>query len=249
MMRARSRHTPAAARVLPVLLASVSLGLGASGCGGTARTVGSLPRASSTASTASEPLTTVTVTSVISPGQRVRGDGDADNPSDIDGNGDIDSAATGGQDADNDNPTRASYSFPDGDDKATFAYGRPPSPSVGRAIVSIVRDYYAAGAAGDGARACALLTPNLARSTPEDYGRAGGPSYLRGGKTCQMVMSMLFAHFHSELTEAITVVEVRVAGGTAQVVFSSRKMPASDIFLRRRGNTWRMVALLGRPLP
>jgi hypothetical protein len=181
-------------------------------------------------------------TSAIPPGQSLRGDGDADNPGDEDGNGDIDP-----EDGDSDYPVPESYRFPDNDDKATYAYGRRPSAGAARAIQSVVERYYAAASAGDGATGCSLLPPIMARSVPEDYGQSG-PSSERG-KTCQAVLSRIFLDSHEPLAEAITVVEVRVSGSMAQAVFSSRKMRASSIFLIRQGGVWKVQELLGRPLP
>ncbi|MFZ2114906.1 MAG: hypothetical protein WAU77_14380 [Solirubrobacteraceae bacterium] len=228
-----------------MLLVGALLCMGATACGGSRDIPRSAPGASDSSTTGAP--TTIT-SSAIPPGQSLRGDGDADNPSDIDGNGDNDTAATGGPDRDNDSPTRASYDFPDRDDKVTFAYGHPPSATVGRAISTVVKRYYAAASMDDGAAACSLLIASLAHAVPEDYGQAG-PSYLRGGKTCQAVLSMLFQHFHEQLTEAVTVVEVRVEDSDAQVVFSSRKMPASHIFLVGQGHSWKVSALIGQPLP
>jgi hypothetical protein len=183
--------------------------------------------------------------SVIPPGQSLRGDGDTDNPTDHDGNGDND----GGIDVDNDYPTAESYKLPDKDDKATFAYGHPANTAVRRATGRVLERYYAAAAAGDGVSACSLLPSDLARSVPEAYGQGAGPAYLRGGKTCQAVMSMLFKHFHGQLVEAPTVVGVLIQGDRAQVVLSSRRMRASHVFLQRQGSSWKVDELLGQALP
>jgi hypothetical protein len=232
------------ARPLLALLTGALLSIGATACGGARNVTGSAPRASSDAHAAtSAPLTTIT-SSLIPRGQSLRGDGDADNPGDLDGNGDRDSS-----DSDSDGPTPESYNFPDKDDKATFAYGHSASGPETRALRGIVKRYYAAASSGDGAAACSLLLPSLARSVPEDYSKVSGPSYLRGGKTCQAVMSMLFRHFRKQLAEAITVVGVRVEGSTAQAVFSSRRMPASNILLMRQGSSWKVASILGQPLP
>jgi hypothetical protein len=186
---------------------------------------------------------------VIPPGQSFRGDGDADNPTDIDGNGDSDAASVGGPDNDSDAPTRASYDFPDADDRATFAYGQQPSVQSRRAIAGLVRRYYAAASVKDGSTACSMLMPGLAGSVVEDYARAPGPSYLRGGTTCAAVMSKFFQHDREQLREAVTVVAVRVDGGEAHVVLSSRAMRASVVSLVRRRGVWRLQELIGRPLP
>jgi hypothetical protein len=226
-----------------VLFVSALLGLSVTGCGAAGNAGGSSDSASSTATATRR--TGIITTSVIPPGQRLRGDGDADNPGDIDANGDVDP----GKDKDEDYPVPESYKFPDKDDKATFAYGHRPNATAMSAITNTVKRYYAAAATDNGAVACSLFPPSFASSIPEDYGQAPGMSYLRGAKTCQTVMSMFFQHFHEQLAEAITVVEVRVQGSTAQVVLSSKTMRASSIFLARQGSSWKVQNLLGQPLP
>jgi hypothetical protein len=231
------------------LLAGVLLATGASACGHVRAVTGPAPGDAPAGSAASEQSTTPTVTKVIPPGQRVRGDGDADNPGDIDGNGDSDVARVGGADGDNDNPTRASYAFPDRDDEETFAYGHTPAPAARRAIASVVERYFAAASTGDGATACSLLLSSIAAAAPADYGGTAGPPYLRGAKTCQAVMSMLFRHLHEELAAAITIFEVRVHGAHAQVILSSKTQPAGDVFLLRQGSSWKLIGLVSQPLP
>jgi hypothetical protein len=233
-----------AAWPLLALAASALLGLGAAGCGG-----GGDAGMSSRSTGAVRTYVNTLTTSTIPPGQRVRGDGDADNPGDIDGNGDSDSASVGGADTDSDSPTPASYDFPDGDDRTTFAYGHPASPAAEHAIAGVVGRYYAAAAVDDGTTACSLLLPSLARSVPETYGGPGGPPYLRGIRTCQAVLAKLFLHFHRELARAATVVEVRVKGATARAVLGSETMRASSVFLTRQGGSWKITTPLGEPLP
>jgi hypothetical protein len=224
------------------LCAGAALGLGATGCGG-----GRAGGTGGSSIAVAADFDTIT-TSAIPPGQRFRGDGDADNPRDGDGNGDSDSMRVGGPDSDSDNPVPASYRLPDEDDRATFAYGHSPG-AAGPTIAGVVRRYYAAAAADNGAAACSLLLPSLANSVPLDYGQATGPPYLRGGKSCQAVLSMLFRHFHSELLAPIEVLQVRNQGATAQAVLSSRSMRASHVFLTRHAGSWTIVDLLGEALP
>jgi hypothetical protein len=226
--------------------ACVALALAAGGCGGSA----GKPRTTASQSlpginTSLPPNTergTIT-TSTIPPGQRLRGDGDADNPGDTDGNGDIDP-----EDDDSDYPVPESYRFPDADDRATFAYGHAPDAAVQSTIIETVKRYYAAAAADEGEAACRMLPAAIAGSVAESYGQ-GGPSYLHGAKTCGAVLTLLFRHAHEELMEAVDIVEVRVDHAEAQVVLSSRKMRASSIFLIRYRNAWKVRELLGQPLP
>jgi hypothetical protein len=230
-----------ASRSLSGLFLGVLIALVASGCGAAGK---ASEGSNSTASTVTGGIDTRIITSAIPRGQRFRGDGDADNPGDIDGNGDVDES----NDGDADNPVPESYRFPDQDDRPTFTYGHAPGVAEEHAIAGLVERYYAAAAAGSGAKACSLLPTGIARTVPEDYGQ-NGPAYLRGGKSCQTVLAMLFSHFHEQLSEAITVIEVRVKGDSAEVVLSSRRMPASDLFLARQGSSWKIGELLGQPLP
>lgn len=230
-------------------LAAIGLMLGSGACGGMNASGIRSSAESSSVLRASNTATMPTVTSRIPQGQHVRGDGDADNPSDIDGNGDSDSVAGGGPDNDSDGPTPASYAFPDGDDRPVFAYGRRPTAKAARAITGVVRDYYAAASAQDGAQACPLLLASIARAAAQEYGRPGGPQYLRGATTCQAVLSMLFRHFHAELAGAVNVVAIRLRGGSAQVVLSSRTLRASSVVVNREGRAWKIVGLLAQPLP
>lgn len=226
-----------------MLSLSALVSLCAGGCGGGGK-AGTQPVSSTF--TAEVRTETDVTTHTIPPGQPFRGDGDADNPGDIDGNGDIDPS----RDRDNDYPTRNSYKFPDADDSATFAYGHRPRPSEERTIANVVKRYYTDGVSGDGAAACSLMEPVLARTAAEAYGGRGGTSYLRGAKTCAAIVLKLFQYFREELAEAIRVVEVRVQGSRAQAVLASRKMRASSIFLSRQaGGLWRIQQLLGLPLP
>lgn len=218
------------------------------GCG-----AGSKPAASSTSKQASLPgidtkLPPTTergtiVTNFIPPGQRLRGDGDADNPGDTDGNGDIDP-----EDEDSDYPTRASYKFPDEDDKTVFAYGHRSSAAQAKAIASVVKRYFAYAAAGDGSGACSLLLPSIAGSMSEAYGQGAGSS-SPSAKTCQALLTGLFKASREELSEAITVVEVRVKGVNSQVVIGSRKMRSASTILTRQGGVWKIEQVLGRTLP
>ncbi len=239
------RRLPSA---LLTLASCVVLALGTGGCGSatksrTTRIATSTITGIDTSRSPKEERGTIT-TSAIPPGQSVRGDGDADNPGDTDGNGDIDP-----EDEDSDYPTPGSYKFPDADDRATFAYGHAPSASEQARISAIVKRYYAAAAADDGAAACRLLLPSFAASVAESYGTGSGSSYTKDGKSCQAVLGLLLRRYRAELTEAIDVVEVRVHGETAQVVFSSRKMPASDILLDRRHGSWWIAQPFGVQLP
>ena len=216
----------------------------AAGCGGGAGT----PRSATSHTTSDDKVTLSITTKLIPPGQHVRGDGDADNPGDIDGNGDSDVSAVGGPDNDSDAPTPGSYRLPDSDDRETFAYGHPPSAAAKRAIESVVHRYYAAAAGEDGAVACPLIQPQLVRTLPEDNAGPREPAYVRGRKTCPAIMTALFTHYHEELSAPIDVVEVRVEGAIAQVIVASRTLRAGNTFVERRDGKWMFPRLFSSPL-
>lgn len=184
------------------------------------------------------------------PGQALRGDGDADNPADIDGNGDSDSARRGGPDGDDDNPTADSYKLPDEDDKATFAYGHRPTAHDQGEIVATVKRFYTAAQAGDGATACKMFTLTRIRSVVSDYGRSlAGPTYLRGATTCAGLLVRLFAHGKYEYSGQVTILRIGVSNGVAQVIIGSKTMRASTVYLELGRAGWRVENLSAQPLP
>jgi hypothetical protein len=242
------KHRQILSRLAALLVPSAALALAVGACGSSQPLRKPRPATSSLSGIDTSLAPTAErgqlITNRIPPGQRFRGDGDADNPGDIDGNGDIDP-----EDSDSDYPVPESYRFPDTDDRATFRYGHSPNVAERAAISGVLKRYYAAATAGEGAVACSLMVPSFARSIPEDYGQGAGPSYLRGGKTCAAVMSMLFGHSHEELAETVYIAEVRVEHATAQAVLTSRKMRASSISLTHSAGSWKVQALLAQPLP
>jgi hypothetical protein len=232
---------------LLVLLAVVPLGLGSTACGGAGKGTGSASRASSHPAAAGG--ASATIVSGVAPAlSSLKGDSDDDGTDE----GRTNNTATtpdSDVDFDNDYKDNASKGYYDNDDQSVRAYGHAVSATDKHALTAVVERYYAAAAAGDGATACSLIKPSFARAIPEDYGQAPGPAYLRGAKTCPAVMSLLFRHSHGQLTGAIEVTGVRVMGNQAFVLLDSMTVPASFINVERTGGAWRIVGLLGRPLP
>jgi hypothetical protein len=231
----------------PLFLALAVVAL-ASGCGATGQTSGPAHGGQTNPAANTAPPQTARrnplTTSAIPPGQHLRGDGDADNPGDIDGNGDIDP-----EDGDSDYPVPNSYRLPDEDDKATYAYGHRPTAALAHTIESVVKRYFNAALVSDGAIACSLLPAGLASSAAGDYGQSSGSASQHGAGACGAAISMLFQRSHNQLSEAITVLEVRLDGSNAQVILSSKKMPAGEVHLARQGSSWKMLQLMALPLP
>jgi hypothetical protein len=148
-------------------------------------------------------------------------------------------------DNDNDNPGKSRY---DGDDGPVLHFGHAASAAEERAVAALVKRYYAAGAAGDGATACSLIDSLLAESVVEEY--AQSPA-LRG-KTCAEVLSKLFRRRHRELAGDIATLKptvVRVSGdrGLALVRFGATR--ERRLLLRRERGAWKMDVLLDVGVP
>jgi hypothetical protein len=116
-------------------------------------------------------------------------------------------------------------------------------------VVALVRRYYAAALAGDGAKACSMLYSPFAHSVAEDYGQAPGPTYLRGAKTCSALMSGVFEHFHKRLVaEALVLrsrVTARLKGYQGSALLSVGRKIEFELPVRHELNAWKVVGLLG----
>lgn len=132
-----------------------------------------------------------------------------------------------------------------GDDDGKFLnYGHAAYAAEARALTALVKRYYAAAAASDGAAACSMLYPFIAESVVEGYGHTRA---LRGD-TCAVVMSKLFAQQHKLLTGKSTTLKmyaIRVNGARALTVLRFAVLPEVRIITERReGSTWKMLNLL-----
>jgi hypothetical protein len=224
---------------LPVL-AVLALSVGVAACGGAGR--GTNPASPASKTTVAGVRTVSTVSS--SQALHLRGDEDDDDEA-----GEQNGSSEGDKDADFDNDTKDRLrGYTDGDDTSVLAFGRAASVTETRAVTAVVKRYYAAAAAEDGARACALVTSVYLIAIPEDYGRTTGPSYMRG-KTCSIALSGLFKHEHKRLVTGVKLTGARIAGNRAYVLVGSRTLPASYLTLEREASGWRVSGLLGVPLP
>jgi hypothetical protein len=148
-------------------------------------------------------------------------------------------------DEDNDNPGNSRY---DNDDNPVLYFGRSANAADGRAIAGLVKRYYAAGAASDGARACPLIYSVVAESVAEEYGQSPA---LRGS-TCAVVMSKLFKQRHRELAADVTGLEVilmRVSGNRGVALLRFGTTRERRVFLKREGGVWKMNVLLDVGVP
>ena len=155
-----------------------------------------------------------------------------------------------GTDADNDNDLSAPYD--DRSNNSVLASGHQPSASERRAITLLLKRYYKAATAENGARACAMIYSTLAEAVPEDYGQSPpGQPYMKG-TTCPMVLTMIFKHFHPQLSlelPKLKVAGMRISEGHGVAVLRFGRLPERQIAIRREGHTWKISALLDSELP
>jgi hypothetical protein len=153
---------------------------------------------------------------------------------------------------DEDNDAQGAGGYYDRDDADIAHYGRAASAGETQAIAALVRRYFAAAAAGDAARGCALASAILAESLPENYGGPPAPRYLLGAHTCRAVLARVFEDLHAQLVPLaarLEVTGVRVRGNRADALLGWGALPAGLMEARREGGAWKIEEPLASPLP
>ena len=195
-------------------LAAALLCVGALACGGTNKNVGSVSQSAA----ASGGAHATTPAGTAPPGSYLKSDEDNDGD---DGN---------------------QVGSPDRTD-ILFATGKEADQVDKRAVTALIKRYYAAAAAGDGAEACPLLYSTLARGLAEGQGQSG----QSGGNACAAALSSLFEQQRQQLeadqVATMVVPDVRLTGsiGTATVGF--RAVPVGHFFVKRERGVWKIDAL------
>jgi hypothetical protein len=154
-------------------------------------------------------------------------------------------AAAGMLDGDGDDDTPGSTP-PDSDGDARPSYGPPADAADRRAIVALLRGFYAAAAAGDGVRGCAMLLALVAETVVEEHDHGKGPRSLRGN-TCPRVAAKLFRQRHRELAAeaaALRVPIVQMRFGKAWAVLNFGGAKEYVEIVRREGGAWKLDGLL-----
>jgi hypothetical protein len=105
------------------------------------------------------------------------------------------------------------------------------------AITTLVKSYFAASAAENGARACSLLATHLA----DGLGANGG------GQACAAAMSPLLRQQHTRLAaddvSTMVVTSVHAKGNLGVAILGFRATPEGSILVEREGHTWKIDAL------
>jgi hypothetical protein len=232
-----------ASRRLRVICAIVALGVGAIGCGSSHD---AMRESSSTQPGVVNATQSAPASARLAPrSARLKGDEDDDDtPANL-----TPGDTSKDNDADGDNDyKKENGGYLDGDDRSMTAYGHAASEADRRAISQLVERYYGAAATKDGAAGCAMIYSSFAASVPEDWGQSPGPAYSRG-KTCAVVMSKIFAHYHAQMSSPIRVTAVRVEGDEGRALVGSPLTPAVAIFVRREHGDWKINQLIGEKLP
>ena len=221
------------------LPATVVLCLCVVACGGASRGVGSASRSTAEAAAAMQPSNSIT--------GDYDGDDDYSNQGSNDGDNDD---STQPKDRDNDSDSSGKSYF-DSDDSSVRGFGHAAGPVEGKRIASLIKRYFAAANAGDGATACSMMVSSIAKSIPEDIGGPAGPLYARG-TTCATVVSRAFEHYHRQLaahTGTLEIADIRVSRSKGVVVLAFEKLPGRQIHVARESGVWKVDALLDAELP
>ncbi len=125
------------------------------------------------------------------------------------------------------------------DDDTPFlrSYGPQANPTDRSAIAALLKRYYAAAAAGDGAAACQELSATLA------LGLTAGQS----GATCASVVTPLLAEqrqrFAADQVASMVLIQARVKNGLGLAEVGFKAAPISQIVVKREHGTWKVDAL------
>jgi hypothetical protein len=208
-----------------VLLTIVSLSLGAAACGGTSKGTSSATQALSNASqTPSNGTNSGTAGTTVSGATPTR-------PT---------------HENDNDDHTNPPAPADDPNNGSARNYGHAASAADTRAITTLLERYYAIALAGEGVKACPMIDSGLVKAVPLDYGKLG-PSYLRGGKTCAAVLSLLFQHEHQKLAAEVPQLKflsMRLESNHGLVLLGFGSLPERLITVVHEGSVWKVAMLL-----
>jgi hypothetical protein len=200
-------------RSLLILSTIASLCLALAGCGEASKGGGADVRVSSHAGNSPVEANS----GIAAPGSYLKGDGDKDN-----------------DDTNHPNP-RLSDDIP-----FLVSYGKEASPAEKRAITEVIKRYYAAAVAQDGAVACPLLYPALATVLIQGAGQQGD--------ACAAALSRLFNQHHAQLVAdrvpTMIVISVRLGSSLGVAELGFQAMPRGNILLAKEGRTWKIDAIL-----
>jgi len=151
-------------------------------------------------------------------------------------------------DYDNAHGTATRYDL---DDNPTLDYGHLADATDAAAITELVRRYYAAAAAENGAAGCHMLFPVMAESLPEDYATPSG-NESANGSNCAAVLTKVFKGQHTRYVSrnaSLSVTSVRIEGVQGLALLQFKGILDAHLRFRRYGNRWTVRQLIDEGLP
>ncbi len=210
-------------RSLLALLAIGLLGFGLAACGSAGKAAPSTPQ---TPSDATSSAASTSATAIPPAPAQTKADTDKDND-----------VAVAAQDDTNNN--------------GVLDFGKAASASERRAITELLKRFYTAAAAENGAAACSMIYSTITEVIAENHGRPPSPAYSRG-RNCPEVMTGIFVHFHPQLAlelPKLQVARVRLVEHHGLAVLSFGAMPERQISVAREGHAWKIQTLLDSEIP
>jgi hypothetical protein len=140
----------------------------------------------------------------------------------------------------------------DTNNDSTLNFGHAADAADTHAITSLIKRYYAAAYTENGAKACKLLYSTLEEAVPEDYGQSPPSQPYMRGTTCTAVLTLLFKHYHPQLTvemPKLTVARVRLIEHHGIAILNFGSLPQRQIPVAREGHIWKIEALLDSEVP
>jgi hypothetical protein len=153
------------------------------------------------------------------------------------------------EDADKDGDDGYYPNGPKQDDEQILAlYGGKAPAAEARAIAALVKRYYAASVAGNGAGACALLSPGVVAGVVA----LQQSQTARGSSACATAIAPLLAHQHQRLLAeepaTMVVTGVYAKGELGLALLGFRSAPESDIVVAREGHVWKIDSVFDNQL-
>lgn len=137
--------------------------------------------------------------------------------------------------------------YPHGD-TSIQTYGGEAGGADRQAVAALLRGYYTAAAAGDGATACSMMAQGVQLLLVRELGR-GVPEKDRN---CAAIASELFKMRRGEDGVGLAaprVTGLRVKGDKGFALLRSKALPNGEIPVVREGGAWKIGALSGSELP
>jgi hypothetical protein len=136
----------------------------------------------------------------------------------------------------------------DADDGPVRYFGHAAGPAEARAIIAVVKRYYVAAAARDGAEGCRLLYSLLAETLVDEYGHVASVS----GSTCAAVLTKLFDNNHREAVRNLAKFHpfsIRAGSEHGLALYRIEPTTIRRMIVRREHGLWKIDALLNVAMP